>query len=171
MATVVGLVDLLATAVAVPLAVIGVSGALSDSVVSGLFEITIGTELCASAGAPLMQRVAMAGAIIAWSGLSVHGQVASVVHDTDIRIGPYLLARLARAVLAFVYTMLLWNVSGGLLGATLPVLFSAVPAATPSFVLQRMAFAGIRALGFLGITLVLSAIVVGLCKIRRGCCG
>ncbi|MBT9153418.1 MAG: Sporulation integral membrane protein YlbJ [Firmicutes bacterium] len=115
--------------------------------------------------------MAMAGAIIAWSGLSVHGQVASVVHDTDIRIRPYIVARLAHAALAFVYTMLLWDVSGDLLGTTLPVLFAAVPAATPSFVLQRMAFAGIRALGFLGVALVLSALVVGLCKIRRGCRG
>lgn len=90
MATVVGFVDLLAAAVAFPLSLIGVSSTLATSVVSGFFEITIGTELVASAGAPLLQRVAMAGAIIAWSGLSVHGQVASILHDTDIRIGPYL---------------------------------------------------------------------------------
>lgn len=90
MATVVGFVDLLAAAVAFPLSLIGVSSTLATSVVSGFFEITSGTELVASAGAPLLQRVAMAGAIIAWSGLSVHGQVASILHDTDIRIGPYL---------------------------------------------------------------------------------
>lgn len=165
MATIVGLVDLLAAAIAFPLAVIGISSALSPSVVSGFFEITIGTELCASAGAPLLQRVALAGAIIAWSGLSVHGQVASILHDTDIRIGPYVVARFVHAVLAFIYTVLLWNVSGGLLGATLPVLLT-VPTGTPSFALQRMAFAGVRALAFIGIALVLSAIVVGLCRLR-----
>lgn len=166
MATVVGLVDLLAAAVAVPLSVIGVSSALAESVISGIFEITIGTEMCASAGAPLMQRVAMAGAIIAWSGLSVHGQVASILHDTDIRVGPYLAARLAHAVLAFFYTLLLWNVSGDLFPTSLPVLLPTIPATASSLVLQRLAFAGIRALGFLGIALVLSALVVGLCRIR-----
>lgn len=167
MATVVGLVDLLATVIIIPLSLIGISPALAPSVIAGFFEITIGTQLCAGAGAPLIQRAALAGAIIAWSGLSVHGQVASVLHDTDIRMGPYMLARLAHAVLAFVYTVLLWNVFGSLAASVvLPVVLSTVPTAAPGFILHRMAFMGIRALGFLGIALLISVLVAALCRVK-----
>ncbi|NLG85168.1 MAG: sporulation integral membrane protein YlbJ, partial [Firmicutes bacterium] len=62
----------------------------------------------AGAAASLRERAVMAGAIIAWSGLSVHGQVASVVHGTDIRMGPYVLARLYHAVIAGFYTFLVF---------------------------------------------------------------
>lgn len=80
---------------------------LSDSVVKGFLEIDLGAMAVAEAVAPLGQRLAIAGAIIGWSGLSVHGQVISVIHGTDIRIAPYIFARLLHAFLAGVYTILL----------------------------------------------------------------
>jgi len=95
--------------------------------VIGLFEIDLGTLAASQAEADLVQRVAVAGAIVAWSGLSVHGQVASVLTGTDIRMGPYLLARLVHAIFAFGATLLLMRSGsvagvGGLLPAigTLP---------------------------------------------------
>ena len=76
-------------------ALFNIDGSLVRAAVTGFLEIDLGT-LAASraAGAPLVQQVAVAGAIIAWSGLSVHGQVASVLSGTDIRMGPYVAARL-----------------------------------------------------------------------------
>lgn len=85
----------------------GVDPALVRSAVAGFFEIDLGTVAAAKAAAPLIQQVAIAGAIIAWSGLSVHGQVASVLTGTDIRMAPYVLARLLHAVLAFTVTLFL----------------------------------------------------------------
>lgn len=89
-------------------ALFSIDGSLVRAAVTGFLEIDLGT-LAASraAGAPLVQQVAVAGAIIAWSGLSVHGQVASVLSGTDIRMGPYVAARLLHAVLAFIGTLVL----------------------------------------------------------------
>ena len=86
-------------------ALVGLDPSLVRAAVIGLFEIDLGTLAASQAPASLVQQVAVAGAIVAWSGFSVHGQVASVLTDTDIRMGPYVLARLAHAVFAFVATL------------------------------------------------------------------
>lgn len=79
--------------------------ALHDSLVSGLFELTIGTASAASADAPLIARVAMCSAIIAWSGLSVHAQVASVIQPSGMSVLPYSMARFFQALLAAFFTV------------------------------------------------------------------
>lgn len=85
----------------------GLAPSLVNSAVSGIFEIDLGTVAASQAAAPFVQKALMASAVIAWSGLSVHGQVASVITGTDIRMGPYILARLVHAVVAALYTLLL----------------------------------------------------------------
>ncbi len=113
-------------------AVLHIDPALVRAAVTGLLEIDLGTLAASRAtDAPLAQQVAIAGAIIAWSGLSVHGQVASVLSGTDIRMGPYVAARLLHAVLAFIWTLVLLPMAGPLsLGAArvLPTL-GGLPAA------------------------------------------
>ncbi|MGE5578807.1 MAG: sporulation integral membrane protein YlbJ [Bacillota bacterium] len=79
--------------------------ALHDSLVSGLFELTIGTASAASAEAPLVAKVAMCSAIIAWSGLSVHAQVAAVIQPSGMSVLPYSMARLIQALLAAFLTV------------------------------------------------------------------
>jgi len=166
-ATIIGVVNVMAQAVSGMLGLIGVSTALSQSVISGTFEITIGTQVCSQAQAPLMQQIAMAGAIIAWSGLSVHAQVASIINDTDIRMGPYLIARVIHAVLAFIYTLLLWNTFQAFGEAwSVPVFLSTIPRAGTQFLFNRMLFTSIRAFGFLCGGVILSALVVGLRSIK-----
>ncbi len=81
--------------------------ALHQSVVSGLFEITIATSLASQADAPLIAKVAVCGGIIAWSGLSVHAQVAAVIQPSGLSIWPYSIARLGQSVFAGAYTVLL----------------------------------------------------------------
>lgn len=103
------------------LRVFGLDPNLSCSVLKGLLEIDLGAMAAAEAVAPLGHRLVVVGAIIGWSGLSVHGQVISVIHETDIRIAPYIIARLLHAFLAGLYTRLLngtlkavgWRVSPG----------------------------------------------------------
>ena len=73
---------------------------LIQPMINGIFEIDIGSASTAQASAPLIEKVSMVSAIIAWSGLSVHAQVASVLTKTDIRMRPYFIARLYHAVLA-----------------------------------------------------------------------
>jgi sporulation integral membrane protein YlbJ len=91
----------------------GIDASLVRAAVAGLLEIDLGTLAASKAtGAGLVQQAAVAGAIIAWSGLSVHGQVASVLTGTDIRMGPYGVARLLHAVLAFLFTLMLMSAVG-----------------------------------------------------------
>ena len=73
---------------------------LIQPMINGIFEIDIGSATTAQVTAPLVQKISMVSAIIAWSGLSVHAQVASVLTKTDIRMRPYFLARLYHALLA-----------------------------------------------------------------------
>ena len=103
--TVVGITDILTSLFASLLSVIGYSSSLAPSLVSGLFELDLGTLAASQAEAPLAQKVAIAGAIIAWSGLSVHGQVASIVIESGIRMTPYMIGRLLHAVLAAIITV------------------------------------------------------------------
>lgn len=92
--------------------VLGIHQSLVPSAVSGLLEIDLGTVAAANAAAPLVQKVLMASAIIAWSGLSVHAQVASVLTGCDIRMGAYVVARLVHGVLAAIFTVLLMGHAG-----------------------------------------------------------
>ncbi len=78
---------------------------LVPAAVSGLLEIDLGSMAASQSAAPLWQKAMVASAVIAWSGLSVHGQVASVVTGTDIRMGPYAVARLLHAVFAAIFTV------------------------------------------------------------------
>lgn len=105
---VVGLYPIIAAPFELLFAILGIDTSLVRAVVAGLLELDLGTLAASQAdGAPLVQQVAVAGAIIAWSGLSVHGQVASVLTGTDIRMAPYAAARLLHAALAFVITLFL----------------------------------------------------------------
>ncbi|HWI52435.1 MAG TPA: sporulation integral membrane protein YlbJ [Symbiobacteriaceae bacterium] len=113
---VVGLYALLAAPLTALFKLVGISPNLVRATLTGLFEIDLGTLAAAKASASLVQRTAIAGAIIAWSGLSVHGQVASVLTGTDIRMRPYMIARLLHAVLAYGATLwLMRNVSPAIL--------------------------------------------------------
>lgn len=114
--------------------ILGVDRDLVPAALNGLFEIDLGAVASSTAQAPFAQKAAMASAIIAWSGLSVHGQVASVVSGTDIRMGPYAFARFLHAVVSSVLT--LWFLGSGPVPAAahalnnfgpLPFLASGVP--------------------------------------------
>ncbi len=89
----------------------GLSDALAAPVTSGIFEITLGCQGAAEAAAPLGDQLTVVSAIIAWSGLSVHAQVAAILNDTDINVVPYMVSRLIHALLAAAITwFVLWFV-------------------------------------------------------------
>lgn len=95
-----GFISYLSIAIGYILIPLGLSTTLTPSIISGLFEISLGTQMASEAMAPLDQRLIIASAIIAWSGLSVHAQVAAMIQGTDISIGPYIRSRLLHAILA-----------------------------------------------------------------------
>lgn len=102
----VGVTAFLSTAAVLLLKSVGYDTSLTSALVSGFFEIDLGTLAAAQADAPLVEKAAVASAIIAWSGLSVHGQVASIVIESGIRMGPYFVGRLLHAILAGILTII-----------------------------------------------------------------
>lgn len=104
--TVIGVTDILSYLFASLLNCINYSTNLTPALVSGFFEIDLGTLAASQANAPLIEKVAIASAIIAWSGLSVHGQVASIVIESGIRMTPYMVGRVLHAVFAAILTVL-----------------------------------------------------------------
>ena len=85
------------------------SPSLAMPTIAGIFEIDLGTSATAAlTQVPLVEKIAIISAIIAWSGLSVHAQVASVLTKTDIRMRPYVIARIYHALLAFLIAYLMF---------------------------------------------------------------
>lgn len=107
--TVLGIVDILGMMALKILSPLGLDSSLIPAIISGIFEVDLGCELVSKAPAtvPLLQKIMVASAIIAWSGISVHGQVASVISDTDLKITPFIFARIIHALFAAAFTWLL----------------------------------------------------------------
>ncbi|PSR23063.1 MAG: sporulation integral membrane protein YlbJ [Sulfobacillus acidophilus] len=119
--TATGLMGILEIPFGVLLRLVGLSPHLVNAAMQGFFEIDLGSAAAAHASAPLIQRLVVVSAIIAWSGLSVHGQVASVLADTDISMKPYFVARALHAVYAGIMTVVLFRpVQAVFSGAALP---------------------------------------------------
>lgn len=130
-----------------------VNESVIKSLVNGIFEITIGSETASQATAPLMDKVIATSAIIAWSGISVHAQVASMINGTDIRLFPYIIARCIHAFLSAIVTYVILRTTEVMaLPISVPV-FSQMP----SFgLLERTVYSGWRLVMLLGIFIVIS---------------
>lgn len=103
--------QLLSVAITVLLAPFDLPPQFSKALVSGLFEVTLGSQATSEVPGQIamMWKAAVASGIISWGGLSVHAQVASILSNTDIRVAPYLLARFFHAILAAILTLLFWG--------------------------------------------------------------
>lgn len=131
----VGFIDTLAGILGVFLLPLGFSTEILPALGSGFFEMTIGSKLASEAAAPLLQQIVAIGMILAWSGLSVHAQAASMIAETDIRMLPFVVSRLAHTCLAGIFTYLLcrWR---------LPLEELAAPALAASGEWQYPSYAG-----------------------------
>lgn len=103
----VGITDYLAAIFTLLLQFLSFDTASAYALVSGLFEIDLGTLAISESPAPLAEQLALVSGVIAWSGLSVHGQVASIVMETGISMKPYIIARMLHATLAGLIAYLL----------------------------------------------------------------
>jgi sporulation integral membrane protein YlbJ len=85
-------------------------GELSIPFISGIFEITLGSQLTSQVTeATLMEQVIITSFILAFSGLSVQAQVASILAQTDIRFQPFFIARFFHGIFAATFAYLLWE--------------------------------------------------------------
>lgn len=149
--TKVGIIAMITPAIAGLLSSVGLHPELANSLLQGLLEIDLGCVAVAQTGAPLSHKLILVSAIIAWSGMSVHGQVASVVHSTDIRLTPYMAARVLHALLAGLYTLLLLKPMAIVTGAIGPAVTY-----TPFGGLSRVLLTGKHLAVITGILLILA---------------
>ncbi|ALP37666.1 sporulation integral membrane protein YlbJ [Paenibacillus sp. IHB B 3084] len=88
----------------------GLPPTLTDSIVGGIFEVTLGAQAAGEAtGAALPFKVAAAAFVLSWGGLSVHAQVASILNTTNLRYLPFLLARAAHGIISALLALVLWR--------------------------------------------------------------
>ncbi|MCM3726064.1 sporulation integral membrane protein YlbJ [Neobacillus cucumis] len=83
---------------------------LSVPFISGLFEITMGSQLISQVqDATLLQKAIVASFVLAFSGFSIQAQVASILAQTDIRFKPFFIARILQGIFAALFALLLWK--------------------------------------------------------------
>ncbi|CAH2713378.1 Sporulation integral membrane protein YlbJ [Neobacillus rhizosphaerae] len=100
----------LAKTVEVLLSSISFPEMLSIPFISGLFEITLGSQLTSQVqDATLLQKAMITSFILAFSGFSVQAQVASILAQTDIRFKPFFIARIFHGMFASLFALLLWK--------------------------------------------------------------
>ena len=155
-----GIVNLLSSVLVFILQPFNFSSEMVLPLISGIFEITNGVNLASQTSAPLMEQLIICSIIIAWSGLSVHGQVATMVDGTDINLKPYIYARIIQGLLAGFTTYILLIFSSRY---TEPVFSSFLPAFS---VKNNLQFISILILFILSTTLFLSLLIYFLRKIR-----
>ncbi|WP_428908756.1 sporulation integral membrane protein YlbJ [Niallia sp. Krafla_26] len=82
---------------------------LSIPIFSGLFEMTIGSQLVSGVQeSTLMQQAIIVSLLLGFGGLSIHAQVASILAQTDIGFKPFFIARIMQGFFAAFYTFLFW---------------------------------------------------------------
>lgn len=105
-----GITALLAKGIEVILPVFHLPVELSIPYISGLFEITLGSQMTSQVQqATLLHQVVITSFILAFSGFSVQAQVASILAQTDINFKPFFFARILHGFSAAVYTFILWH--------------------------------------------------------------
>lgn len=69
-------------------------------ILHGIFEVSMGAKSTASINVPLENKIILASILFGWSGLSISGQVASMIQRTKINVSPYFVAKVLHAALA-----------------------------------------------------------------------
>lgn len=100
----------LAKIIEIILKTLSIPESLSVPLISGLFEITQGSQMTSQIqDASLMQLAVITSFILAFSGFSVQAQVASILAQTDIRFQPFFFARILHGLFASFFTVILWK--------------------------------------------------------------
>lgn len=107
---------------------------LSPAIISGLFEITIGSQRISQIqSASLLQQAVVASFILAFNGFSVQAQVASILAETNIRFIPFFVARCLHGTFSALLAYFLFHhlysnrtIPSSDFGQTLPSFFDSV---------------------------------------------
>lgn len=73
----------------------------------GFLEVTNGIRECSILQIPLMYKTALVSFMIGFGGLSVNAQVMSIISETDLKFGIYIIFKLLQGIFAAVYSYIL----------------------------------------------------------------
>jgi len=83
---------------------------LSLTFLSGLFEISLGSQMISLIESDsLLPKVILVNFILGFNGFSVQAQVASIIAKTDIRFKPYLIGRILHGIFASMLTIIFYK--------------------------------------------------------------
>ena len=83
---------------------------LGSPFISGLFEMTIGSQLVSELdGVSLLQQALVVSFMLAFGGFSIQAQVASILAQSDLRFIPFFFARIMQGIFAAIITLFLWQ--------------------------------------------------------------
>lgn len=82
---------------------------LSVPMISGIFEFTIGNQLVSQANAELLDKAIIASFLLAFGGLSVQSQVASILAETDVSFKPFFIGRMLQGIYSAILAFLLFK--------------------------------------------------------------
>jgi sporulation integral membrane protein YlbJ len=84
---------------------------LTQAVMNGLFEVTLGAKAAGNAPAALAlsSKVAIGAFILSWGGMSVHAQIVSLLSHTNLRYLPFVIARFIHALLSAAIVLVIWE--------------------------------------------------------------
>ncbi|MGI6066186.1 MAG: sporulation integral membrane protein YlbJ [Bacillota bacterium] len=105
--TLLGITNLLVKVLSLVFYPLGFPESLVNALSTGFFEMTLGAKLASESTASLAYQVIAASIIIAWSGISIHAQVAGMVAETDLRMLPFVLSRFVHAIFSGFFAYLL----------------------------------------------------------------
>jgi sporulation integral membrane protein YlbJ len=92
------------------LALIHLPDELTQPFLTGLFEITLGSQKASQAvDVSLLDKAVITSFILAFNGFSIQAQVAAILADTDIRFKPFFFARVFHGFFSGVICFLLWK--------------------------------------------------------------
>ncbi|MFD1735701.1 sporulation integral membrane protein YlbJ [Bacillus salitolerans] len=108
--TLVHITDILGYFISFLLSVLSLPSELSVPLISGLFEITLGSQMTSeTTNVDLAHKVVITSFILAFCGFSVQAQVASILSETDIRFKPFFIARIFHGFFASCFAYILWE--------------------------------------------------------------
>lgn len=107
--TTVGFIGLASKFLLVLLNPLGVTPTLTEGLITGFFEITLGAKLVAETYSSwILPKISIAAFVIAWSGLSINAQAISMLSNTKISTKLYLFAKLLHGFSAAAFTIILF---------------------------------------------------------------
>jgi len=83
-----------------------------QSLLVGIMEVTNGVKECAKLQLSPVAEAVLVSFMLGFGGLSVNAQVLSIISETDLRFGIYLMMKLLQGLVASVYSYILFGLLG-----------------------------------------------------------